>query len=231
VKEELLEQWPELEAKVLVLDAVTAASNADALDDAVRCVADLNLKVLINNVGGSGGLKPGWLAVVRRKAEDTGMFINLNATFPTEMTRVLLPQLTKNQPALIMNIGSVCGEVPSPYASVYAGAKAYNKAWSRSLSLEMKAEGHAVEVMNILVGEVSSGSQPQDLNLFCPSSRRMAKDSLDKVGCGKDVVWGHWPHHLQFGMIMSLPRVIMEKMILGMALEEKANEERDMKKM
>lgn len=229
VKDELLEQWPQVEIKVLVLEAVEAARNLDALEESVRWVANLNLKVLINNIGGSGGLKPAWLGFEQRTGEDTSMLVDLNAMFPTQITRVLLPTLIRNQPALILSIGSVCGEVPSPYASAYAGAKAYNKAWSRSLSLEMKAEGRDIEVIDILVGEVSSGSQPQDLSLFTPSSRRMAKDSLGKVGCGADVIWGYWPHHLQFGSILSLPRAIMENMIKGMVLEEKAKEETERK--
>ena len=226
LKDDIIKQWPQREIRLLVLDASAEARNSVAIDEAVQQIADLKLKVVVNNVGGSGGLKPSWLAFAQRKPEDTHMFIDLNATFPTEITRTLLPDLINNQPALIMNVGSVCSEIPSPYVSVYAGAKAYNKAWSRSLSLEMEAEGHAVEVMNILVGAVSSGSQPLDLSFFCPSSRRMAKHSLDKVGCGRDVIWGYWPHHLQFSMVSSLPRPFMDKIVLGIALEEKSKEER-----
>ncbi|WPH04987.1 short chain dehydrogenase [Acrodontium crateriforme] len=230
VKTQLLEKWPQREIRILVLDALTGVRSAADLQEAANQLEDLNLKILVNNIGGSGGLKPAWLPLAQRKPEDTSLFLDLNAAFPTEITRVLLPQLIRNGPALILSVGSVCGEVASPYASVYAGAKAYNKAWSRSLSLEMVAEGHNVEVLNILVGEVSSGSQPQELNFFCPSSRRMAKASLDKVGCGKDVVWAYWPHQLQFGTILKLPRAIMNRMILSMVLEEKAKEENGMKK-
>ncbi|PSN69568.1 short chain dehydrogenase [Corynespora cassiicola Philippines] len=229
VKDEFLKQWPQREIKLLVLDAEVGARSPSALNSAVKQITNLNLKVLINNVGGSGGLKPAWKAFHQRTAEETLKFIDLNTTFPTEITRTLLPQIIKNQPTLIMNIGSVTSEVPCAYGSVYSGTKAYIKAWSRSLSLEVKGEGHNVEVMGILVGSVSSGSQPAPITFFCPTSRCMARYSLDKVGCGKDVLWGYWPHHLEFGVIMSLPTAIMKKIILGYALEEKINEERDMK--
>lgn len=62
-----------------------------------------------------------------------------------------------------------------------------------------------------------------------PSSRQMASSSLDKVGCGKDVVVGYWPHALQYLGMTDLPSWMCEKMILSIAKGEKEKEERFLK--
>ena len=229
VREGLLKQWPKREVRILLVDAGNEAGDTAKIDAAVAELKDLNLKILVNNVGGSGGLKPGWSTLHNRSADDIRLFIDLNARFPTEITRALLPQLIERSPALILNVGSLAGELPAPYLSVYSGSKAYNKAWSRSLGLELKAEGHDVEVIDLLVGMVSSGSEPRDSTFFVPSSRRMAAAGLDKVGCGQYVVWGYWPHELQFRSFVALPTWIGERIFLGIAKDEMAKEEREMK--
>ena len=229
VKDGLKEQWPDREVRIMVLDAGNETGDYAKMDSAVQQLQDINLKVLINNVGGGGGVRPVWIPLQDSTEDWPRMILDLNARFPTEITKRLLPQFIKNSPALIMNIGSVGGEVPSPYITIYAGAKSYNKAWSRSLALELRAEGQDVEVLHQLVGMVSSGSEPRDTSLLCPSSRRMAQGSLDKVGCGKAVVFGYWPHELQCKMFADLPAWIGEKIILSIALSEKQREGRQLK--
>lgn len=153
VRSDLLKQWPEREIKLFVFDAT---GDIPHLEKAVQQLRDLNLKVLINNVG--AGQRPFWVPLLENHTEKIRMPIDVDARFTTEITRLLLPQLTKRSPALIVNIGSLASEAPCPYASVLSGVKAYNKAWSRSLNFEMKAEGHDVEVMHILVGMVATVS-------------------------------------------------------------------------
>jgi short-subunit dehydrogenase len=59
------------------------------------------------------------------------------------MTKRLLPKLLnrfdkKNRSAII-NISSITGEYPQPYAAVYSGSKAFNDYFSICLSEEFKA--------------------------------------------------------------------------------------------
>ena len=82
--------------------------------------------------------------------------MDVDARFTVEITRILLPQMIKHSPAVILNVGSLASEAACPYASVLSGTKAFGKAWSRSLNLEMKSEGHDVEVIHILVGLVAT---------------------------------------------------------------------------
>ena len=101
----------------------------------------------MNNVGGDGSSKIKYAPLQERASSEVQGIVDMNATFPTEITRVLLPLLTRQKAALIINIGSGASEVAVPYLSVYSGAKAYDRAWSRTLAAELKAEGHNVEVL------------------------------------------------------------------------------------
>lgn len=58
-----------------------------------------------------------------------------------------------------------------------------------------------------------------------PSPRQMASSTLHKVGCGRDVVVGYWPHALHYLAMTGLPSWMSGNLILNIAREEKAKEE------
>ncbi|KAK5077636.1 hypothetical protein LTR70_009205 [Exophiala xenobiotica] len=227
VKEDLLSRWPARHIRLLVLDAGTAASDASQLEEAAASLQDLNLRILVNNVGGA--VTPLWAPLIDRSSSDVGQFIDINARFPTEITRVLLPQLTRCQPSLIINIGSGASDFACPYIEVMTGAKAYNQAWSKSLRLEMQAEKQDIEVLHFQVGMVQSNAAQRATSLLVPSSRQLARRGLDMVGCGREVVWPYWPHAVQFGFIGSLPEWLRNRVFLGISLKEKALEDAQLK--
>lgn len=221
VKDALLKQWPEREIRILIIDALNDSGSIPKLEAAAAQLKDINLKILVNNVGGSAGM-PSFTALEKRTGSEVTKYIDLNAHFPTQITRVLLPLLIRQNPALIINIGSGASEAPGPYLSVYSGSKAFNKAWSRSLGAEMKAEGHDVEVICILIGLVATDAMQKAPSLSIPSPRQMAKSSLNVVGSGQSEVWAYWPHALQFGLILSLPKWMVETAVTSMVRKEKA---------
>ena len=229
VREELLQQCPDRQVRVLVIDAVDEAGNLTRLQQAAEDLNGLNLKILVNNVGGAASVKP-LISPLQHSPENAGRIqLDLNVRFQTELTRLLLPQLIINQPSCILNVGSASADLPCCYLSVASGVKAYQKAWSRSLSLEMKAEGNDVEVLYFQLGMVSSGSSPRPTSLLIPSSRKIASACLDKVGCGRDVVYGYWPHELQFGLVNLLPKFVAERVMVGIAKGEMEKEQAALK--
>ena len=228
VKADLLQRWPQCEVRIMIFDASRESDDLAKLDAAVQQqLQGLNLTVLVNNVGGGAGTEPILLAYQDNPPERIRTFLDLNSRFTSEITQRVLPHMVarKKSPSLIINIGSVASDVPSPYLSVYAGAKAYIKAWSRSLALEMKAQGTEVEVLHIMVGMVDSGGTPRATSFIVPSSRRMAQGALDKVGCGLDVVFGYWPHELQYHLINDIPATLGDKLMMDMILKMKKEEE------
>ena len=224
VRDALLQQWPTRQIRILVLDARIDAANADQLKQAAESLSNIHLRILVNNVGGTGTVTPMWAPLSQRKSQDICQVMDITARFPTEITRVLLPLLTKNQPSLILNIGSGISDFASPYIEVYAGAKAYNQAFSRSLGLEMQAEGLEVEVILLQTGMVSTDPAKRPPGLLIPSARYFARCGLDAAACGREVIWPYWPHALQFGLITSLPQWLRNKLILAMVMKEKAKD-------
>lgn len=225
VKTDLNKRWPNQQVQILKLDAAKDAANAEIFSRTAANLRNFDLKVLINNLGGNGGMDVSFMPLHERTSDQIGTFINVNARFPTEMTRAVLPQLRENGPALIVNVGSTTSDFGLPYLSIYSGCKSYNKGWSRSLTAEMKAEGANIEVFCLLVSAVATNYVPRAASLFAPTARQMASYSLDKVGCGKSIVFGYWAHAVQAAFFWVLPDWLAEKMIIEVGIKERKEDE------
>jgi hypothetical protein len=90
----------------------------------------------------------------------------------------------------------------------------------------MAAQGKDVEVLGILVGATQSGHEKRPTSFFVPSSRRLACAALDKVGSGRAIVTAFPPHALQKAFVGLLPPWVTERMMISIAKQEKANEDR-----
>lgn len=185
VKEEIKNIYPEIKV-------------AEVLHD-TRLKIDYPIAVLVNNVG------TGPIAALENTEIDAT--INLNVLFPTHLTQDLLPYLSK--PALILNVSSYAGLYPPPYLSVYAATKAYNNAFSKSLSVELDN----VETISLITGSVHSASNQQPVTFMRPDSATYAKHVLSIVGCGRKSVYPYWPHAIQTYVLSLLPDKTVKKFI------------------
>ena len=207
--------------RTAVLNASTATSQQ--IDDLVASIDGLNLTVLVNNVGGGAKIQP----LEKNTAEELDFLINVNARFPTQLTKTLLPKLTRaDGPTLIMNIGSLA-DSGVPYATVYGGSKAFNMAMSSSLAVEVKTEGKNIEVLAIPVGRVTDVAHSKEpASFFTPTARIMARGCVDRVGCGRQVVVGCVGHAMQKFIIDLLPSIVFEMLVVPTMKDRKEKEER-----
>ncbi|KAL9112670.1 MAG: hypothetical protein Q9187_007730, partial [Circinaria calcarea] len=103
---ELQRQFPDRSIRIAIADAVQSKV-ASSIEDIVSSLRDLQLTVLINNIGGITGMAPPpFKTLAAYTAQEVDETIKVNAGFATQITRALLPVLQKNQPSLILNIGS-----------------------------------------------------------------------------------------------------------------------------
>ena len=232
VKMELEKTYPGREVKLLVLDAAKMDWNPQADAKVLDSVKGLNLTILINNVGGGGGFDPVFTTVWAKEAWDTDAWINVNLRFMTHITRVLIPALTryKNQRSVIVNVSSAAEVVAAPYLAIYSATKAYVSRLSESLASELKAEGQAVDVHSLLVGQVitagNKGAESTEA-LFSPMPATFAKAVVSKFGCGHVVCTPYWPHGVQVGFMRDLmPSWLGESFILNFAKDMMAKEEK-----
>ncbi len=223
-----LEREFNADVRLLALDA-SAASTWSKFDQAVQRVLDgINLTVLINNLGGPGGVTPEWASITERTLQDDDTMIDVNLRFMTHLTRVVLPILVKNSPALIMNVSSAGDFLPMPWTGVYAGGKAYVKQYSHSLRVELKAEGKEVECVSLTTGKVATGGSGRtgaDEAFDTPTSRRYAKAVLDKVGYDSPAYAPYYGHYLGLEMMHFLPRSWVDTMMTRIIEQEKSKKE------
>ena len=230
-KVDLEREHPDRFIRIAVADAF-GSNVATAIAQIVLSVQDVKLTVLINNIGGVGGvLKPEFKTLESHTAEQVDGVIDLNDTFMTQLTRALLPNLSKNQPSLVINIGSMSSLMSMPYLTVYSASKAYTMAFSRNVEAEMKAEGKDVEVLGILLGNVKTEKRPDlTVGFGVPTARTMASATLERVGCGRSVVPGYLPHALQKMMLDCMPDSLSSYVMRSMMKQLKAEAEARAKK-
>ncbi|KAJ9607082.1 hypothetical protein H2200_008154 [Cladophialophora chaetospira] len=226
VKAELEKEFPGREVRLFVQEATGPWT--DKTDSTVLAlVKDINLTILINNVGGGVGIKPDFGFIAQRSAKDIYDRINANATFMTQITRVLIPVLSrdKSQRSVICNISSAAELVPAAYLVDYSATKAYVSRFSLSLNEELKISSPNIDVHSYIVGEVATAGSGQDATVdtvFLPGANRFARAAVSKLGCGHVVCTPYWPHGLGAGFITSLPDWASGKLMSYMVGQLKA---------
>ncbi|KAH9902486.1 NAD-P-binding protein [Cubamyces lactineus] len=148
---------------------------------------DLNITLVIHNVGGSNGVQPERLD--ERPEDYIHTLVHWNALFPLLLTRVLLPQLrrsAKHGPVLVQFVGSLAGDISPPRLSIYAASKRFLEALTRGLDNdEHYFDGPTgVRFTYLAVGPVNSASMPQKPSLNTPTSEQFAKAIIARTGCG-----------------------------------------------
>jgi 17beta-estradiol 17-dehydrogenase / very-long-chain 3-oxoacyl-CoA reductase len=218
VQSTLSAAFPRTQFRLFVADATASTSvNSAAIQEFIVTITDLNLTVLVNNVGGAGVLAAAFTTFAEHKSKEIDDLISLNIYFTLHLTHALLPVLARQPSALIMNTGST-SQTGMPYISVYSPTKAYINAWSNALSMELEAEGLNIEIITVMSGNTQTGQDTRAANLFRPTANTFAKAALGKVGCGRTVVTGYFWHAAQSGAMDLLPLGV-QRSALKMALK------------
>jgi len=116
-----------------VITYETDLSKIENIIALVDTINNLNINVLINNVG-IGGTK---------KFTDVSLdYINnimhLNMRSLVTLTHQLLPKLLDQKAAYILNVASLAAFSPIPFKTVYPASKAFVSSFSRGLNTELK---------------------------------------------------------------------------------------------
>nr|POE63295.1 very-long-chain 3-oxoacyl-coa reductase 1 [Quercus suber] len=210
----LRDRFPRRRVEYVVADASRTDGPELRVLEKVQALSG-KLTILVNNVGGLF-TKPMFQTVEASSPQDLDNVLNLNITFATHVTSVLLPELKKNSPALILNAGSMAGVFGLPMIATYSGTKAYILAWTQGLRGEMLAEKADVEVKGLIIGNTKSNSNSVDRGFGTITSTQCAKGSLDQVGAAETLVYPHWTQAVQLTMVGLLP----ERYLLPLMVKE-----------
>ena len=233
--DQLRRRWPDRSYESFICDATDRSSWNEKLNSLLKWLDDYNcnLTVLVNNIGGNPDTARSFTPLAEYTANELTALIDMNATFPAQVTRALLPILQRNEPSLILNMASATGTetVALPFLVGYSGAKALNRQFSKSLRMEMVAIGHGdVEVISVIAAKVQSGGMKTSTSWDVPSSRAFARSVLQKVGSGRAEITGWWSHSTQLWGMGILPDWVREKLLVDVGTQEKREMEEIWKK-
>lgn len=137
--QDLKENYP-IQTSIIDCD-LTQADSAQFVYERVLKL-DKSVDLLINNAGfnecGS------FLETNAYKEID---MIHLHIIFTTQMMKLFLPTMVKNNYGRILNVGSTGSYIPCPYDSVYSATKAYILHISKALNAEFKNTGVSITTL------------------------------------------------------------------------------------
>lgn len=170
--------------RILVMDVRTATP--EAMKAAVQSIADLQISILVNNVGGNPVELPAFRTLATYSSEDVDVVINMNARFMARFTALMIPILTRKSRAeersLILNTSSA-GMVGIPWLIMYGATKAFNWSFSCGLARELQAypETSHIDSLAIIPGEVRSQGNSQGVPDSEPRWDHFGQCIVDKV--------------------------------------------------
>ncbi|KAF8629872.1 hypothetical protein AX15_003231 [Amanita polypyramis BW_CC] len=170
-------------------------------------LGDLNVGVLVNNVGKSHAIPTYFIDTPQSEMRD---IVNVNVDATLRVTHAILPGMVQRKRGLILNVGSFCGAVPSPMLATYSGTKAFLATFSSALGEETKQHNIIVEHLNTYF-VVSKMSKIRKASALVPTPAYYVRSVLSKIGlpCGAahsgrpNTSTPHWSHALlDYGMTL-----------------------------
>jgi NAD(P)-dependent dehydrogenase (short-subunit alcohol dehydrogenase family) len=127
--------------ELLPLDVTSDESVEAAVRELLRLEGRIDL--LVNNAG--FGIAPA--AAEESSIEQARSIFDTNFFGIVRMTRAVVPHMRRQGSGRIINIGSVLGFLPMPYAALYAATKHAVGGYSESLDHELRTRGIRVSVI------------------------------------------------------------------------------------
>lgn len=167
-------------------------------------VDDLDVAILVNNVGQSHSIPTPFLLTEKKEMAD---IININVFGTLKVTQIVAPGMVNRKRGLILTMGSFGGLLPTPLLATYSGSKAFLQYWSTSLHEELRPKG--VEVQLVLSYLVTSAmSKIRRPSMTIPTPKHFVKAALSKVGLGLGGGLGmagtmtpYWAHAVMYAAI------------------------------
>uniref|UniRef100_A0A1A8RHU8 Hydroxysteroid (17-beta) dehydrogenase 3 n=2 Tax=Nothobranchius rachovii TaxID=451742 RepID=A0A1A8RHU8_9TELE len=108
---------------------------------------DLNIGVLVNNVGVLPSIIPCKFLDTEKLEKTITMVINCNVKTMMKMCKVVLPDMEKRRKGLIVNISSGIATFPFPLYTLYAATKVFVERFSRCLQAEYESKGIIIQAV------------------------------------------------------------------------------------
>lgn len=172
-------------------------------------VKDLNIGVLVNNVGKSHNMPVTFAETTEEEMED---IIEINVVSVLRVSRMIVPGMVSRKRGLILNLGSFAGQVTTPMLATYAGSKSFLSGWSQALGEELSHSGVEVSLLNTYF-VVSNLSKIRKSSAMIPTPKQYVAQVLKTIGrnggaVGRPYTATPWPMHalVDWATTFVLPR-------------------------
>ncbi|GAA6060543.1 hypothetical protein JCM10212_006907 [Sporobolomyces blumeae] len=135
------------------------------------------IDVLVNNAGagGTGAL----LDADVESDEGAKMTFETNVWAPLRMCKLVVPHMVKQKSGLVINVGSIVGNVATPWSGVYCASKA--ALHSLTEVLRMEVVGFGVNVLLLTPGAITSQFGKKQMSSFKMPEDTLYKDVADEI--------------------------------------------------
>lgn len=157
----------------------TLALDVTQAQDIQRVLGELaasgrTVGMLVNNAG-YGAMGP----LLDMPSEQWQRQFDVNVFAPMALTRAVLPSMIQRRRGTVVNISSVSGVMPTPFAGAYCASKAAFNALSDSLRMELRPLG--IDVVIVQPGGIQSSfgeRAADDVNLAPDSPYQAVRDGV-----------------------------------------------------
>ena len=143
-----------------------------------RLVSDIDVAILINNVGVSHEIPTAFVETPSKEVKD---ITTVNVTGTLRTTQTIAPKMVQQKRGLIITMGSFGGIMPTAYLACYSGSKAFLQYWSSALGAELEESGVTVQFFNSYM-VTSAMSKIKRTSLAVPSPKYFVKSALSSIG-------------------------------------------------
>jgi len=188
------------ETRVISVD-LTDSNVYEQIESKTR---DLNITILVNNVGGPGYSEPfpTYLQTSLKEEEKTH---NMNAIPVMRLTRLFLPKMLERKKGRIINVGSLASRHPY-FNAIYASDKSKINTFTEALSVEYKNSGVEFFVPN--VGQLNGGELKGEPTILKPNPDIVAENSLNLFGI-RPIMTVYFIHALEEIPTIILPEALV----------------------
>uniref|UniRef100_A0A0N4ZFF3 Hydroxysteroid 17-beta dehydrogenase 12 n=1 Tax=Parastrongyloides trichosuri TaxID=131310 RepID=A0A0N4ZFF3_PARTI len=204
VKEEIEKVSQDVEIKTIVFD-FTNASTTDYQKDIIEKLNELEIGILVNNVGLSYEY-PDILHKIEGGLQRVADITIINTLPPTLLTAAILPQMVSRKGGIVINIGSFAGWNQMPMWAVYSATKKYVGFLTGILQKEYANSGILFQSVSPMM-VATNMSKVKKTSFFTPSPTDFVKSAIKTIGNDSDTT-GYFSHQLQAEIMGLLPEFL-----------------------
>ncbi|XP_069555646.1 17-beta-hydroxysteroid dehydrogenase type 3 isoform X1 [Brachyistius frenatus] len=195
--------------KVMVTDFI----NPNIFSELKDQLKDLNIGVLVNNVG----VLPSFIPCKFLESEELDKtitdVINCNVKTMAKMCKMILPGMENRGKGVILNISSGIASIPFPLYTLYAASKVFVERFSQGLQAEYSDKGITIQTVAPF-GVSTRMAGYQQINIVTLSPEDFVKNSLQYLRAG-DKTNGSVCHIFLGWLLQSIPlRVLYTECVL-----------------